>query len=298
MLAVFAVLTLVWGSTWAVIRASLAGFPPFAGVALRFAVASVVLLGVGRAMGVRFGATRTERWLWVSNALLSFSASYGVVYWSEQYIPSGLAAIIFATFPLFVVLLSHFFLPGERLEARSALGTLLGFGGLVCIYSEDLEKLGGPMVASASLIMLASPLVSAVSNVLLKRYGSGVHPISMSAVPMGLTAFVMGGLSLGVERDLPLRFEPGPVLALLYLALAGSALTFTLYYWMLRHLSAVKVSLVAYTTPVVAVLIGVFLLGEPMTPRTWAGGAIVVLGVAVTSLRGARSAFNPPVRRS
>lgn len=295
---VFALLTLIWGSTWAAIRVSLEGFPPFLGVSLRFALAAIVLLVLGWLWRVPFGQTRTERWLWVSNALLSFSASYGVVYWSEQFIPSGLAAIIFATFPLFVVLLSHLYLPGERLNPRSGVGVLLGFAGLVSIYSEDLEKLGGPEVASASAVMLLSPLVSAVSNVLVKRHGAEVHPISISAVPMGITAFVMGALSAGIEGGAPVRVEAGPVWALVYLALAGSALTFTLYYWMLRHLSAVKVSLIAYTTPVVAVLIGIFVLHEPVTLRTSLGGAIVLIGVLLTTRPAGGPSFTPPVRRT
>jgi drug/metabolite transporter (DMT)-like permease len=284
-LFVFGFLTLAWGSTWAVIRVSLEGFPPFLGVSLRFALAAVVLFVVGRTLGVRFGTTRTERWLWLSNALLSFSVSYGVVYWSEQHIPSGLAAIIFATFPLFVVLLSHFFLEGERMTRQSSVGVILGFGGLLCIYSDDLERLGGPQVAAASVIMLISPAVSAVSNVLVKRYGHDVHPISMAAMPMGLSALVMGAVSATFERSAPVDAGIGPVLALVYLAVAGSALTFTLYYWLLRHLPAVKVSLIAYTTPVIAVIIGVLVLDEPMTLRMWLGSAIVVGGVVVTTLK-------------
>jgi drug/metabolite transporter (DMT)-like permease len=99
-------LTLVWGTTWAAIRVGLQGMPPFTAVALRFAIATVILLAIARAMKVRLGAEPHEKTLWLVNGALIFSVSYGVVYWSEQYVPSGLAAILFATFAL-VTLFAH-----------------------------------------------------------------------------------------------------------------------------------------------------------------------------------------------
>ena len=124
---IFGFLSLIWGTTWAAIRIGLEGIPPFTGVALRFAVAAVMLLLYARLAGVSFGRGRRERWLWVSNAVLSFSASYGVVYWAEQWVPSGLGAVIFSTYPLMVALMSHGSLPGERLTPLSVGGVLLGF---------------------------------------------------------------------------------------------------------------------------------------------------------------------------
>ena len=152
--AAFLLLTVVWGTTWAVIRVGLAGIPPFTGVALRFAVAGLLLLAVAPRLGVRFGRSRRELLLWVSNALLSFCVSYSVVYWSEQYIPSGLTAVLFATNPLFVAVVAHFLLPGERLGPAAALGLLLGFAGVALIFSDDLRLLGGERVREAALVML------------------------------------------------------------------------------------------------------------------------------------------------
>ncbi|MBD3856916.1 MAG: EamA family transporter [Acidobacteria bacterium] len=108
-------LTLVWGTTWAAITISLRGIPPFTGVALRFAIASVLLIGVARVMKIPLAATsRRERRLRLLHALLSFCVSYGVVFWCEQWVPSGLASVLFATFPLLVAVMAHFALPEER----------------------------------------------------------------------------------------------------------------------------------------------------------------------------------------
>jgi drug/metabolite transporter (DMT)-like permease len=277
----FAVLTLVWGTTWAAIRIGLTGIPPFTGVALRFLVAAAVLFLLSPAMGVRYGWSAVERRLWLINGVLSFCVSYGVVYWSEQWVPSGLASVLFATFPLFVAILAHFALPGERLTAKAVLGILAGFLGVAAIFSEDFALLGGPRVALASAVMLVSPFVSAIAAVAVKRWGRDVHPVSLSAVPMAMSVVIMGGVALAVERGRAVRLDAVSISALLYLALFGSALTFTLYYWLMRHIPATRLSLIAYSTPVVAVAVGALFLDEPVTARTFAGSALVVLGVAL-----------------
>lgn len=279
--AVFALLTVIWGTTWAAIRVSLEGIPPFTGVAVRFAVAAIVLLAAMRLFGIRFAGTLNERRIWLVNTALSFCASYGVVYWCEQYVPSGLASVLFATFPLFVALLAHVALPADRLTRGKAAGILVGFAGVAVIFSEDFTRLGGPHVALASLVMLASPACSALASVAVKRWGKGVHPFSITAVPMAGAAVVMGALAAGVERGRPVDFGPGPVTAMLYLALFGSAVTFTLYYWLMSHITATRLSLIAYSTPVVAVVVGVLFMHEPVTARMILGALLVIAGVAV-----------------
>lgn len=281
--ATLTLLSLIWGTTWAAIRIGLAGIPPFTGVSLRFAIGGATLFVIGRALGMRASGTRREKALWVANGLLSFCASYGIVYWAEQWVPSGLASVLFATFPLFVALLAHFALPAERLGPAAVVGIAVGFSGVAVLFSEDLGKLGGPGVGPAAAVMLLSPLASAIASVSIKKWGKGIHAISLTAVPMGIAGAVMGGLALIVEHERPLHWTAASVGALLYLALAGSALTFTLYYWLLSHLPATRLSLIAYTTPVVAVAVGAIFMNEPFTRRSLAGSALVVAGVALSS---------------
>ncbi len=282
-LTAFAVLTLIWGTTWAAIRIGLGGIPPFTGVALRFGIAAIVLLIIARAKNIRLGTGPRERWLWLVNGLLAFSISYGVVYWCEQWVPSGLASVLFSTFPLFVAVLSHWTLPAERMTVRSSIGILLGFVGVVVIFSEDLARLGGPEIAIASLVFLLSPLASAFAQVAVKRWGKGIHPFSLTAMPMAMTAVIMGGVALLTERQKSITLDAVSVGALLYLALAGSAVTFTLFYWLLSHLSATRVSLVAYTIPIVAVCVGALFLDEVFTLRMLAGSAMVLVGVSLAA---------------
>lgn len=279
-------LTVIWGTTWAAIRVSLQGVPPLTGVALRFTLAGFVLLALAPAFGVRLRPGRREWALWVANALLTFCVSYGLVFWAEQWVPSGLAAVLFATFPLWVALLAHLMLPDERLGTAGLAGTVLGFVGVAVIFSEDFGTLGGPRVAVAAAVMLLAPLASAIANVAIKRWGHDVHPLAVSAVPMLLAGAVMGSIAAVAERGARVELSGAPLAALVYLALVGSALAFTLYFWLLRHLPATRLSLITYTSPVVAVAIGAMALAEPLTARMLAGTALVVAGVAMAGRKG------------
>ena len=280
-----AFLVLVWGTTWAAIRIGLRGIPPFAGVALRFAIAAVVLLAAARLLRISLGSGPRVWWLWIVNGLFSFSIPYGVVYWAEQWVPSGLAAVLFSTFPFFMALLAHYFLPGERLTRLALTGIVVGFLGVAVIFSDDLAALGGAQTFRASLIMLISPAAAAISNMVVKRWGHGIHPISLSAVPMGLTAVLVGGLSLSIEPMSAIRLGAVSVGALMYLALMGSALTFSVYYWLLARLRATELSLITYAIPIVAVVVGAVFLGEALTLRIGAGAALVLSGVALALRR-------------
>ena len=278
-------MTLIWGTTWAAIRVGLSGIPPFKAIALRFAIACAILLVVAWWRGIPLGRRPHERLLWVVNGLLFFCVSFGVVYWAEQFVPSGLTAVLFSLFPLFVALLAHVALPGERLNARAGVGVVIAFLGVAVMFSEDFRKLGGDHVLFGSCLLLLSPTVSAISSVTIKRWGAGVHPISLAAVPMGICAGVMTVLAALFESDRPVRWGPAAALSLAYLAIAGSCVTFTLYYWLLRHVRASRVALLSYVTPVIAVLTGVLLLDEPFTWRLATGAALVIGGVALAATR-------------
>ena len=302
-----ALLTLIWSTTWAAIRIGLRGIPPFTGVALRFGIGAGALLALARPLGVRFGrggagraggrlagsagsaagsagreAAPVSPWrVWLFNGVLTFFLAYGVLYWAEQWVPSGLASVLFATSPLWVALAAHVALPGERLTGATVAGVAIGFGGVALIFSDDLRALGGPHVAGAAALLLISPLASAIGVVGVKRWGAGIHPLSTAAVPMALTAGAMGCVALAVEHGRAVTFDLASVGALLYLALCGSALAFTLYFWLLGRLPATTLSLINYLTPVLALWIGSAALHETVTPRTLGGSALVVGGVAV-----------------
>ena len=280
-IAALAALILIWGTTWAAIRVSLEGFPPITGVALRFAVAAAALLALVPLFGVKLGRSRTERWLWLANGLLTFAIPYSVLYWAEQWVPSGLAAVLYATYPLMLALIAQALLPEERLTLSKITGVLIGFAGVAVIFSEDFHALGGSRVLAAAAVLLISPLCAALGSALVKRWGQGVHPLSIAAMPMLITAVLTGALSRLVESGQEVTFGTAPVLAILYLAIMGSAVTFTLYFWLLKHQTATAMGLITYAIPVIAVTVGTLFFDEPFTLRIVVGAALVLVGVSV-----------------
>ena len=297
LVAAFVCLTLIWGTTWAAIRVGLEGLPPLTGVALRFVIAAAALLAACPLFGVRLTSTARVRVIWVVTAVFSYGVTYVVIYWAEQWVPSGLAAVLFATYPLMVAVLAHWLLPGERLTRFASLGIAGGFAGVALIFSEDFERLGGEQVAFASVIALASPLSAAIGSVVVKRWGSGIHPLSLTAVPMALTAAGVAPLALWLERGRTLVFDARSVGARLYLAIVGTAVTFVIYFGLLSRVPASRAALIAYTTPLVAVATGVVAFGEPVTPRTAAGALLVVLGVALAAGRRRQATGEAGARR-
>ncbi len=280
------VLVLIWGTTWGAIRVGLEGIPPFTGISLRFAIAGLVLLLAARLSKVDLSVSPRTLVVWSTNGMFSFSVSYGLVYWAEQWVPSGLASVLWSTFPFHVAVIAHFLLPEERLSWGGVAGIVLGFTGVLVIFSEDLDGTVEVGVTKAAAWLLLSPLAAAIGNVVVKRWGRGMHHLSVTSIPMLMTAAFMGGLAAWSESHAGIEWTPRSVGALLYLAVFGSAVTFSLYFWLLRYLSAIHLSLIAYAIPVVAMTIGAIALKEPVTARLIIGSLIVLAGVALASRFG------------
>lgn len=276
-----ALLSVIWGTTWGVIRISLDGFPPLIGAGARFLIAGGLVAGWALARRRSLVGDRRVLWLWPIQAGLTFCISYGVVYWSEQWVPSGLVSVLFATFPLFVALYAGALLPGERLGTLGAVGIVVGFTGVATIFSQDFRALDGGEARLAAAVTLLSPAAAAFSNVAVKRWGSGLGPVALTAVPMILAGAVLSLIGAVFEADRAIVMAPGPILAVLYLAVFGSAMTFTLYFWLLERVPATRLSVIAYATPVIAMAVGRLVFDEPLTPRMVVGGLLVVSGVSL-----------------
>jgi drug/metabolite transporter (DMT)-like permease len=272
-------LILIWGTTFAAIRIGLETVPPFAGIALRFTIAAGVLFVGARVVGSDWRVGGNQWGLWTLNALCHFVVPYGVVYWSEQWLPSGLVALLFSTNPLFVALLAHLLLPGERLGRLGWLGVMAGFAGVATIYSEDLSALAGDRAQWVAVVFLVAPLVAAIGDVLVKRYWSQVHAVSLTAPSLAMTAVVMAGLSLAFEDPASIELSAKAWAVILYLALFGTALAFTVYFRLLSRVRVTGLTLIAYPIPVVALLIGALGMGEVITWRVAFGGGLILAGV-------------------
>ena len=299
-LTAFAIIYFVWGSTFLAIRVGVREVPPFLLAAMRFLAAGSILYIWTRARGER----PPERRQWGSAAILAFLIfvlDYGLLFWAEQRVPSGIAAVMMATIPAFMALSEILILRTQRLTLRLAAALAVGVGGVAVLTSRSLN-LGGAAIdrAGAAALIVASVSWS-LSSALTRKLPLPASKVMSSGVQM-----LVGGVMLAVAAALgELRgFDPhavsrGAWLALGYLIVAGSIVAFTAYVWLIHHESPTKVGTYAYVNPVVAVLVGYFLGGEALGPRTILGTLFVLMSVVViTTGKGIRPAPDARMARS
>src|SRR5439155_8234366 len=278
---VWLILCGIWGSTWLFIKLGLADLPPLTFAGIRFVLASLILSMLILARGVSWPRSRTDWILIAIVGLLQFSLNYGLAFWGEQYISSGLAAVLQSTFPAFGLVIAHLYLPYERLTTVKVIGVLLGVVGVVVIFSDQLA-IAGQMALLGSIALVLSAFFGSYSNVLVKAYGTQIDLQVLAAGQMvcGFPPLLL--LGIATEGN-PLRFHwTGMALvSLAYLVIVGSVIAFALYYWLVRHMDVTKTMLIALVTPVVAVVIGMIVLHERLNWRLFAGAACIISGIGL-----------------
>jgi len=295
---VWLVLCGIWGSTWLFIKLGLEDLPPFTFAAIRFIIAVAIVFSIIRIRGLALPRARSDWILLAVTGILSFGFNYGLVFWGEQYITSGLAALLQATTPAFGLVFAHFNLPGERLSWTRIGGVVLGVCGVAVVFSNQLAVAGRQALAGCVALLLSSIFV-AYSNVLVKKHGKNLNPAIMTAGQMLFGLLLLLAVSITLEGN-PLRYHwtPMAVIALLYLAIVGSVIAFLLYYWLILNMDVTKSMLIALVTPVVAVILGMIVLNEEFGWRTLAGGAMIILGIAFIVVRKNRHQSAPSVAKT
>ena len=295
---VWLVLCGIWGSTWLFIKLGLEDLPPFTFAAIRFIIAVAIVFSIIRIRGLALPRARADWILLAVTGILSFGFNYGLVFWGEQYITSGLAALLQATTPAFGLVFAHFNLPGERLSWTKIGGVVLGVFGVAVVFSNQLAVAGRQALAGCVALLLSSIFV-AYSNVLVKKHGKNLNPAIMTAGQMLFGLLLLLVASITLEGN-PLRYHwtSMAVIALLYLAIVGSVIAFLFYYWLILNMDVTKSMLIALVTPVVAVILGMIVLNEEFGWRTLAGGAMIMLGIAFIVVRKNRHQAVPSVAKT
>ena len=279
-----ALLCLIWGSTWLVIQHGLADLPPLLSAGVRFAVAAFALALVAAPLARLEGGVRPTFALVLTAGGLNFAVSYGVVYTVETVLPSGLVSVLYGTFPLMMAVAGHLWIPGERLGARQGLGFLAGFLGVAFLYATDLKGLG-PGSLAAGLLLLVGPFASTIGQTILKRKGGATSAILLNRDAMAVGAALLLAAAFVFERGRPAVWSPAAIAGVLYLAIIGTVVTFSLYFWLLRYSPSGQLSLISYVTPVLALGLGVAFGTDRVLPTTLAGAGLIVLGIVLVTLR-------------
>lgn len=285
---VWLILCGIWGSTWLFIKLGLQDLPPLTFAGIRFVISCAILFSLVWFCNLPWPQNRRDWILMVQTGILSFSLNYGLVFWGEQYISSGLAALLQATMPAFGLVLAHIYLPAERLTWVKIVGVVLGVCGVAVVFSHQLQ-ISGRQALAGSIALVLSAFFAAYSNVLVKTRGSNLNPAIIAAGQMffGLIPLLLCGIVL---EGNPLRFRwtATGVFSLLYLAVVGSVIAFLLYYWLMQNMDVTKSMLISLVTPVVAVILGMLVLDEQLSWRTLLGGAMIISGIGFIVVRNAR----------
>jgi drug/metabolite transporter (DMT)-like permease len=273
-------LCLIWGSTWLVIRRGLDDLPPFTSAAARFALASLVMAALAPWLARREGGSKPSWRLVIVLGVLNFGLSYGIVYWTETHLPSSLVCVLWSVFPLVQAGFGHAWLPGERLVGRQWFGLVLGLAGVVLLFLTDLRELG-PTAVPAGLILLISPIISAVGTLYVKRHAAGTSSVLLNRNALAVGALLLLVLAGVREGGAEAVWSPTAVGSILYLAVMGTVVSFGVYFWLLRYATAWLLSLIAYVTPLIALWLGATVGGERVGSFTIAGTATILMGVAL-----------------
>jgi drug/metabolite transporter (DMT)-like permease len=282
---VWLILCGIWGSTWLFIKLGLADLPPITFAGIRFVISCAILFPLVWLRHLTLPKTRSDWLLLVGTGVMSFSLNYGLVFWAEQYITSGLAALLQAMLPAFGLILAHIYVPAERMTWGKIGGVILGVCGVGVVFSNQLAVSGRQALAGC-VAMVLSAFFAAYSNVLVKTHGKNLNPAVIAAYQMffGLIPLLLYGLAFeGNPRAF--RWTALAVLCLLYLAIVGSVIAFLLYYWLMQNMDVTKTMLISLVTPVVAVILGMLVLDEQLSWRTLVGGAMIIAGIGFIVVR-------------
>jgi drug/metabolite transporter (DMT)-like permease len=300
-LLAFAIIYLVWGSTFLAIRVGVREVPPFLLAGMRFFAAGIILYAWMRAQGTPSPSRRE----WAAASLLAgliFVGDYGLLFWAEQRVPSGIAAVMMATIPAFMALAEILILRTQRLTLRLGFALLLGLGGVAVLVTRSAEFGEHPINPSGAIALVIAAISWSLAASLTRKL-----PLPESKVMSSGAQMLAGGILLTLTAAILGEFRgfhaqavsSGAWLALAYLIVAGSIIGFTAYVWLIHHESPTKVGTYAYVNPVVAVLIGYFLGGEALGARTLLGALLVLVSVVViTTAPKKKAEIEVPIRQN
>jgi drug/metabolite transporter (DMT)-like permease len=268
-------LVLVWGSTWLAVKIGLETAPPFWFATLRFIIAFVVLGAIILLRKPDYSRVKRNLGKIFTAGFLAYGFCYATIYWGQRFISSGTAAVLFASIPFFVALFSVRMLPDERVTPLKVIGIVIGFSGLVVIFFGDISLRGSNALWGATMIVVSSA-AAGFTAVFIKRHLREIDSLLLTHTQMipGLLFLLI--LALIFEDFSAFELSRNSILPALYLAIFGTAFAFWGYFYLLARINAVKLSLIGFLTPVIALSLGWLVLDESITIR-FAGGVVLVL---------------------
>lgn len=287
-----AAVCLIWGSTWLAIKVGLTTVPPLFAASLRFFISSAILYLLMVLQEEKFPREKPFWFLSLIVSLNNFSVPYSLIYLGQKNVPTGLSSILFATYPFWVALFSHMRLPSERMTLAKGVGMTWGFVGVVVIFSNQFSLPGEHSIVGM-LAILAAAILQANALVTIRKFGKPYSPVTLNFSAMLLGALTLFVASVGVEDIKSTRFDIHSISSLLYLATFGTVVTFVTYFWLVKHVQAVLLSLTAFVTPIIAIVMGSYALHEELEREVLLGASMVLIGILSANAAGLRRMFVP-----
>ena len=275
---------LVWGSTWAAIKVGVNDVPPFVFAFARALAVAVLLSLIAVALRQPFPRGRRTILIAILVGLFNLGCAWAIIFWSEQFVPSGLVAVFGAASPLWTAVLAHFMVKGDRLSVLKVAGLGLGLGGTVILIGAP-DTGGGAAGIIATVLLALMAFSWAVAAILQARYLRRVAPIPTVALGAWASVLFLAPLAM-LQAPSGEHWTTGSILALGYLAAVGTCFAMVLSLWLYRKLRPTTITLIQVITPAEAILIGTLWLGEPVTIRMLAGAVLVVAAVALNAIAG------------
>jgi drug/metabolite transporter (DMT)-like permease len=283
----FAIVCVVWGTTYLGIRIALETIPPLLLTAIRFTFAGILMLGVAKLRGEKIPRDPATLGNLALCGLLMVGVGNLAVVWAEQWVPSGLAALLVATSPFWMAVIEAFRSGGERTTLRSGLGMLIGFAGVAMLVTPGGSGVPWNLYFILGALAIQIGAVGWQLGSARGKYELRHVPLVTSAALQMLAGGTIVGI-IGVAIGEPARFalNPRTFAALAYLTIFGSVIAYSAYVFALAHMRTTHVSLYAYVNPVVAVFLGWLILSEPLTPFSIAAMIVILAGVALVQTSG------------
>lgn len=274
---VYGVLCLIWGSTWMAIRVLVRDVPPLWSAGVRFAIAAAILLLLAALRGSR-APQGPRQWRAVGVLGITMIAlPYGLLFWAEQFVTSSMTAVLYTALPLCVAALTPWM--SKHAVPRSAiLSMVVGAGGIAVLFGQGLTASRSTLLGGVAILL--GVVSNAYSILFAKRELAAMDPVVTTGWQFLVGAVALVGASLAAERGQASQWSAQAIAALLFLAIAGSAIAFAAYYWLLRHMQPYQISTISLVIPIIAIVEGALILQEPIPPLMLAASLVVLVAVA------------------
>lgn len=278
MIFVYALLCFIWGSTWLAIRVGLESLTPLLSAGIRFLIASAFIFMLMKIRHIVIQKDAVALRLYLLMGFFSFVIPFGLVYWAEQFVPSGMASVLFAVYPFFVAIFSYIRIPADKIDIFKIFGIIIGFIGIFIIFSDSFSgNISDYLLGMFACVL--SGVIQAWIAISIKKFGYHLNPLSMNFYPMIIGGTFLTLIGYFTEDLSHVRFDENAVFSILYLAFFGSVVTFTSFYWLIKKINVVVLSFITFITPIVALILGYFIYDETLSTHHFIGSSFVLAGV-------------------